>query len=127
MSTTLEQTDKRIDQLMGLLLRAGVILAAAIVLSGGIVYVSRHSQPPINYRVFQSEPQNLRTISGIVTGAKALSGRGLIQFGLLILIATPIARVTFSVFAFLYERDWKYVIFTLLVLSLLLYSLLGRG
>ena len=57
----------------------------------------------------------------------AFHRRGLIQIGLLALIATPIARVTFSVFAFLYQRDWEYVAFTLIVLGLLLYSLLGRG
>jgi uncharacterized membrane protein len=127
MSTALEQTDKRIDELMGLLLRTGVILAAAIVLAGGVLYLMRHEFPVTNYRVFQGEPQKFRTISGIVSVAKTLSGRGLIQLGLLILIATPVARVTFSVFAFFYERDWKYVAFTLVVLGLLLYSLLGHG
>jgi len=121
------QTDKRMDQLMGLLLRSGVILAASIVLAGGVVYLARHPFPPINYHVFQGEPQNLRTVSGVFSEAKAFHGRGLIQLGLLVLIATPIARVTFSVFAFFYERDWKYVVFTLIVLGLLLYSLLGRA
>jgi len=121
------QTDKRIDQLMGLLLRSGVILAASIVLAGGVIYLVRYPFPPINYHVFQGEPQNLRTVSGVFSEAKAFHGRGLIQLGLLVLIATPIARVTFSVFAFFYERDWKYVVFTLIVLGLLLYSLLGRA
>jgi uncharacterized membrane protein len=121
------QTDKRIDQLMGLLLRSGVILAASIVLAGGVIYLVRYPFPAINYHVFQGEPQNLRTVSGVFSEAKAFHGRGLIQLGLLVLIATPIARVTFSVFAFFYERDWKYVVFTLIVLGLLLYSLLGRA
>ncbi len=120
------QTDKRMDQLMGLLLRSGVILAASIVLAGGVIYLVRYPFPPINYHVFQGEPQNLRTVSGVFSEAKAFHGRGLIQLGLLVLIATPIARVTFSVFAFFYERDWKYVVFTMIVLGLLLYSLLGR-
>jgi uncharacterized membrane protein len=127
MSSGLEQTDKRIDELMGLLLRTGVILAAAIVLAGGILYLTRHEFPVTNYRVFQGEPSDYRTISGIIAKAKALSGRGLIQLGLLILIATPVARVTFSVFAFFYERDWKYVVFTLIVLGLLLFSLFGHS
>jgi len=121
------QTDKRMDELMGFLLRSGMILAASIVFAGGVVYLARHPFPVINYRVFQGEPQNLRTVSGIFSEAKAFHGRGLIQLGLLVLIATPIARVTFSVFAFFYERDWKYVVFTLIVLGLLLYSLLGRA
>ena len=67
----------------------------------------------------------MRTISGILHEALVLSGRGLIQLGLLILIATPIARVAFSFFAFLYQRDWLYVVVTLMVLGLLLYSLVG--
>jgi uncharacterized membrane protein len=49
----------------------------------------------------------------------------LIQFGLLILIATPIARVALSLAVFLYERDWIYVGVTLVVFGLLLYSLFG--
>jgi uncharacterized membrane protein len=126
MSDGIAQSDKRIDELMGLLLRSGVILAASIVLVGGVVYLARNPYPA-DYRVFQSEPQNLRTVKGILSEAMAFRGRGLIQLGLLVLIATPIARVVFSVFAFLYERDWKYVVFTLIVLCLLLYSLLGHG
>jgi uncharacterized membrane protein len=110
-----------------LLLRCGVILAAAVVFVGGGVYLARHTLPPIDYRVFQSEPRSLCTIPGIFEEAMAFRGRGLIQLGLLILIATPIARVTFSVLAFFYQRDWKYVVFTLIVLALLLYSLLNRG
>jgi uncharacterized membrane protein len=120
------QNDKQMDELMGLLLRSGVILAASVVFVGGGVYLTRHAFPVIDYRIFQSEPRSLRTISGIFNEAIAFHGRGLIQLGLLILIATPIARVTFSVFAFFYQRDWKYVVFTLIVLGLLLYSLLGR-
>jgi uncharacterized membrane protein len=43
----------------------------------------------------------------------------------LVLIATPIARVAFSLFAFLWQRDWTYVVVTVIVLGLLVYSLLG--
>jgi uncharacterized membrane protein len=120
------RTDQRIDELMGLLLRSGVTLAACIVLVGSMVYLGQHSHPS-DYRVFQGEPEALRTIPGIFGEAKVFHGRGLIQLGVLVLIVTPIARVTFSVFAFLYQRDWKYVVFTLIVLGLLLYSLLGRS
>jgi uncharacterized membrane protein len=54
-------------------------------------------------------------------------GRSLIQLGLLLLIATPIARVVFSIVGFAIERDRMYVAFTLIVLAVLLYSLLGSG
>ena len=118
-----QQMDKRIDELMGLLLRTGVLLAAATVALGGAVFLVRHPLPVTNYRVFQGEPIELRTLRGIFAASLQGRGRGLIQLGLLILIATPVARVTFSVFAFLYERDWTYVAVSLLVLGLLLWSL----
>jgi len=120
------QTDEHMDELIGLLLRVGVILAACIVLVGGVVYLAGHPYPS-DYRVFRGEPERLRVVSGIFSDALAFHAQGLIQLGLLVLILTPIARVTFSVFAFLYQRDWMYVLFTLIVLALLLSSLLRRG
>jgi len=120
-----EPIDRRVDKIMGVLLRTGVVLSAMFVLAGGIVYLARHQMPVTNYRVFQGEPAELRTAPGILHEGLALRGRGLIQLGLLILIATPIARVAFSVLAFLYQRDWTYVVVTLVVLGLLFYSLLG--
>jgi len=52
-----------------------------------------------------------------------LRGRGIIQLGLLLLIATPVARVAFSIAAFAMQRDRLYVVVTLMVLAILLYSL----
>ena len=121
------RSDRRMDEWIGLLLRAGVILASVTVLAGGLMYLASQPMIAVNYRVFQPEPRGLRTIPGILGSAKAMSGRGLIQLGLLILIATPIARVAFSVLAFSYQRDWKYVLFTIVVLALLLYSLVRGG
>ena len=119
------QADQRMDSIMGHLLRTGVILAATLVFIGGVLFVIRHPFPVTNYRVFQGEPEELRTVSGIMRNTFSWHGRGLIQLGLLVLIATPVARVIFSVFAFLYEKDWTYVAVTVLVLGLLLFSLLG--
>ncbi len=59
--------------------------------------------------------------------AAKLQGRGWIQLGLLLLIATPVARVVFTVFAFARERDTTYVVVTLIVLGLLLCGLFGGG
>jgi uncharacterized membrane protein len=122
---TIERSDQRIDLIMSRLLRTGVLLSAMIVLAGGALFLLRHPTPVTDYRHFQGEPVEYRTVSGIFHEAVTLHGRGLIQLGLLLLIATPIARVAFSFLAFLYQRDWTYVLVTLIVLGLLFYSLLG--
>jgi uncharacterized membrane protein len=119
--------DRRIEVILGNLLRTGVLLSAAVVLAGACVYLHRHAHEPADYRVFRGEPSEFRTIPGVIQSVINGRGRGLIQLGLLILIATPIARVAFSVVGFAIERDRMYVAFTLIVLAVLLYSLLGSG
>jgi uncharacterized membrane protein len=116
-----------LELILGNLLRTGVLLSAAVVLAGGGIYLARHAHEPANYRVFRGEPTDFRTIPGVVNSVMHGRGRGLIQLGLLLLIATPIARVSFSVVGFALERDRMYVIFTLIVLAILLFSLLGSG
>jgi len=110
---------------MGNLLRAGVILAAAVVLVGGIFYLIHYGATSPDYRVFRGEPADLRSVSGIFADAIDLRSRGLIQLGLLLLVATPVARVVFSVFAFARQHDLTYVVLTLIVLAVLIYSLVG--
>jgi uncharacterized membrane protein len=118
-------TDERVELIIGGLLRAGVVLAAAVVVAGAVIYLLRHGSALPHYRVFQGEPADLRRVSGILADALALRGRGVIQLGLLLLIATPVARVAFSVVAFALQRDRLYVVVTLLVLGVLIFSLTG--
>jgi len=119
--------DHRIEVILGNLLRAGVLLSATVVLWGACIYLFRHAHEPADYRVFRGEPSEFRTIPGVIQSVINGRGRGLIQLGLLFLIATPIARVAFSIVGFAIERDRMYVAFTLIVLAILLYSLLGSG
>jgi uncharacterized membrane protein len=113
------------ENILGNLLRAGVLLSALVVSIGGVIYLLRHGRSPMDFRVFRGEPADLRDVRGIIRDSVALRGRGIIQLGLLLLIATPVARVAFSIFGFAEERDRMYVVFTLIVFSILLYSLLG--
>jgi len=117
-------TDARLDITLGHLLRTGVILSACVVLTGGILYLTRHGNTHPQYGTFRGEPQSYRNILEILAGVFSGSGRAIIQLGLLLLVATPIARVIFSVYAFLRERDYLYVAVTITVLALLLFSLL---
>jgi len=120
-------TDRRMDMVISNLLRSGVLVSALVVLFGGVLYLARHGHSPTDYRVFRGEPSELRSVGGILRDAVALSGRGVIQLGLLLLIATPVARVAFSIFGFAEERDRMYVVIASIVLLVLAYSLIGSA
>jgi uncharacterized membrane protein len=119
-------TDEQVEQVIGNLLRVGVLASALVVLGGGVHYLVEHGAEHVKDRhVFHPPPPELSTPGAIVREALALHSRGLIHFGLLLLIATPVARVLFSAFAFALQRDYLYVAITLFVLAILLYSLLS--
>ena len=118
-------TDRRIELSVGRLLTGGVLASAALVFAGGILFLARHGREPMDYSVFRGTRPEMRHLGGIVRSALSPSGRGLVQAGLLVLIATPVARVAFSLVGFALERDRIYVVVTAMVLGILLYSLLG--
>jgi len=120
-------TKQQTQEFIGTILRAGVLTAAVITFLGGILYLLRYGNVHPSYHVFRGEPADLRSISGIFRDLFALRGRGIIQFGLLLLIATPVTRVAFSILAFALQRDRIYVVITLIVLTTLIYSIIGGG
>jgi len=98
-----------------------------MVLAGGALYFASCGSTIPDYSVFRGEPPELRVVAGIVREAVSLNPLGLIQFGLLLLIATPLARVAFSVVAFALQGDRTYVVVTLCVLAVVLYGLSREG
>jgi uncharacterized membrane protein len=120
-------TDRRMDVVIGNLLRFGVVVSAVVVLVGGILYLARNGRSPTDYRVFRGEPSELRSVGGILRDAVTLNGSGIIQLGLLLLIATPVARVAFSIFGFAEEHDHMYVVIASIVLLVLACSLIGSA
>jgi uncharacterized membrane protein len=75
--------------------------------------------------VFHGEPADLRQVKGVLSDAFSGDGLGIMQLGLLLLIATPVARVAFSLAAFAVQRDRLYVVVTLTVLAVLTFSMAG--
>ena len=120
-------TEEEVEQWIGMLLLVGVLLAAAVAAVGGLVYLVRYGDAHENYRVFHGVPGGLNSVHGVLAGALHLRSRWVIQLGLLLLIATPVARVALSLVTFAHQRDRLYVVVTAIVLTLLLYGLLGPG
>jgi len=118
-------SDDEVDQLLGNLLRIGVTVATIVAAIGGVLYLAQHGTEPMGHRVFHGEPPELRHVGSIVRGASGLHADAIVQLGLVLLIATPIARVALSLVAFILQRDRVYIVVTSIVLAILLFSLTG--
>jgi uncharacterized membrane protein len=115
--------DQRMEIIMGRLLQIGVLLASAAVLIGGFLYVRAHAGSTADYRTFTGEPADLRSARGLFGLLLTGDPVAVIQLGVLLLIATPVARVVFAVVAFALERDRLYFAVSLTVLAVLMVSL----
>ena len=118
---------RRMEKLIGVVLLAGVLASAAIVLFGGVVYMWRHGASPVHYRIFRGEPSDLRNLAGIWKDFEHGSGRGAIQFGLMLLVGVQLVRVALTGILFLLNRDKIFVVITFLVLAMLSYALFFAG
>lgn len=110
-------TDDRMEQTIGNLLRVGVLLAAAVVFAGGGWFLAASGRGTSHFEHFNPRIHGMRSIGSLPLA------EGIILAGLMILIATPVARVAFSLVAFAREGDRLYVGLTAIVLLILLYSI----
>jgi len=116
--------DRRLEIIIGNLLRTGVLIAGGVVTVGALFYLAHNYSARADFHTFAMESSNLRSMQSIARSAAHLDSKGLIQFGLLLLIATPVARVVLAVVGFAMERDRLYVVISSIVLAVLLFSLL---
>ena len=116
-------TDEKMDTAIGIILRTGVMLAAAIVLAGGAFYLAQNPNAAPDHARFHGVSAALTHFATIATGAASLNPLFIIQFGLVVLMATPVVRVIACVFGFGLKRDWHYVVISCIVLALLAGSL----
>ncbi len=112
--------DAKMESLMGRLLQFGVLLASLVVLVGGVLYLRAFNGHPMNYRKFVSEPAAFRTTGALLHDIAAGDPAAIIKLGVLLLIATPIARVAFAAVAFALEKDRLYVAISVVILAVLL-------
>ena len=107
---------------IGWILQGGVIVSSALIHLGLVLLPIRPGGLSITRLL--NFPQTLNTVW---TDLVPLHPQALITIGLLLLIATPVLRVAVSIFAFAVERDRKYVIITVVVLTILLFSIFFLG
>ena len=116
-------SDRDVEQVVGRLLQAGVVLASIVVVLGGTLLLARHGAEATAFSVFRGGSSHLRSVGATIVGAVHGQPSAIVQLGLVLLIATPVARVALTLAAFAAQRDRMYVAMTTLVLTLLLIGL----
>jgi uncharacterized membrane protein len=115
--------ERDVEMFIGQQLRWGVITSSIIAFIGGIIYLLNHGTAIPSYTQFTGAPEYVRHLPGIFKGVLQLDGRAIIQLGVVVLLATPITRIAFSVLAFAMEKDKLYVVITLIVLGVITFSI----
>ena len=100
-----------------------MLVSTGIVFIGGIIFLIKNRNQQVSFEVFAPSQVKFSSVAAIFQGLKTLDGLAIIQFGVLLLIFTPIARVVFSIFSFLMEKDYMYVVIGLIVLCVIITSL----
>ena len=124
MSNRVTLSDHDVEQLIGRLLQIGVALAAIVTIIGGILLLIQHGSARPEFSEFHGQPDYLTSLGGVARGVLEFRSESIVQLGIVLLIATPVARVAFTLVAFILQRDRVYVIVTMIVLSLLAYGLI---
>ncbi|RXM44419.1 DUF1634 domain-containing protein [Flavobacterium sp. YO64] len=116
--------EKDFQTIIGNLLRYGVWISLSVAFIGGIVYLMHHGSDIENYSVFKENDRNIfEVISTVYQGVLQGNGEYLIYFGIILLFLTPVLRVIFSLFSFFLEKDYLYVVITLIVILIIITSI----
>ncbi|HSY52680.1 MAG TPA: DUF1634 domain-containing protein [Thermoanaerobaculia bacterium] len=114
------------DTAVSTLLRTGVLLSITIVAAGMVITFLHHpdyvSSRSALARLTAPGTHSPSTIGEVIAGVRRGSGQAFVMAGLLVLIATPVARVLISIVSFAVERDRLYVAITAVVFVVLMIS-----
>jgi len=116
--------EKDFQKIVGNLLRYGVWISLSVAFIGGIVYLLHHGSEIENYSVFKENDQNIfEVIAAVYNGVVQGRGESIIFFGIVLLFLTPVFRVLLSLFSFLLEKDYLYVVITTIVIGIIIMSI----
>lgn len=123
--------DRAMEVWISYVLRGGVLIAAAIILLGVLLFLIHGpgaGGPQTRAELTGKRGASVATSFGqVLNDARRLRPLGIIQLGLLALILTPMTRVAMTLALFLRQRDWIFVAITATVLTILVIGLIGVG
>lgn len=108
---------KRVEITIGNILRWGVLISAAIMIAGLLLFILKGGLGyPKGYYA--------KSFRQIWEGLIQLKPYSVMMLGIFALILTPVLRVIVSIYSFYKEKDFTYVYITTFVLLILIFSFL---
>lgn len=115
----------RITHWLARILQIGIIISITLVLIGGISFLLRHGAENLKNNIFLSTSYDIDILS-IWQNGWLFSPIRLIELGLLTLVMAQIIRVALLGYYYTVIRDYWFMLFSLFILSIILYSLLRQ-
>lgn len=120
------QTDHAVEGWIARVLWAGVVLASTVILVG-LLLALLGPHPAGVREVLDGAGPHAPSFHSLRQGLPRGDPVAVLQLGLLLLILTPVVRVTVTVVLFALQGDWIFATITGLVLALLTLGLAGFG
>jgi uncharacterized membrane protein len=121
-----EERETRFKAVIGLVLRYGVMASFGLVALGSLLLFlegrTGYSELGTAEQLFEAR-NDLVGLGALLQGLESAKPYTIIDLGLVLLLATPVARVVISIFLFLDERRYAFVAITAAVLAILLFSM----
>lgn len=116
-------TDSDLQSIIGNVLRYGVLLALVTSLIGGVVLFITQPDKKIDFSTFSEKDENIFIVfQRLFEGLQHGDGESIIFLGIILLFLTPAIRLILSLFSFFLEKDWLYIFITLIVISIIVFS-----
>jgi len=116
-------TDLDLNRSVGNLLRLGVILSVVTSLVGFVKLFTEGFVMP-KYKMLEMGDSSEKVWGSFWNSLCKGEGMAIIQLGILLLILTPLVRIIFALIGYLKEKDYTYVIISLIVLAIMTISFL---
>ena len=115
-------TDFDLNRSVGNLLRVGVIASVLTSLFGFVKLFTEGFTMPKDYTSLEVTEEHIW--KNFWNSLLNFEGMAIIQLGILLLIFTPLVRIIFAMMGYLKEKDYTYVLISLIVLGIMLVSFL---
>lgn len=115
-------TDIDLNRSVGNLLRLGVLLSVITSIIGFIKLFMEGFVMPKKYKLLEMGSSSEKVWGQFWSSLMKGEGMAIIQLGILFLIFTPLVRIIFALIGYLKEKDYVYVIISLIVLAIMAVS-----